>query len=352
MRIQQLDQIPDEALDLSQFLAVDDPSQTFKMTLLQLRDFMAAFFNAQYVHKGGDILTGSLGVADPTGTNSSIYGNALGGLFANMKTHPAVLDTGSVTDGNLYAPVWKGRYVHNGGWDGTYSWGILNKGAADPGSFTLAHVNGAGTQDWQWSFEGSTGAIKAKGAGFVAHDPATGWQVQLCATGNVPRWDALASDGTVRARLDWYEDGGVVTLRNYLHNRNIHINVDGLNSSGPVLTHEAQSAYGNSLTRKDYVDGKTSRFIGNPGGTWDANVAAPGAKMACVTLMHGGRLYPITFPVLNNYSYWMKERGGESADRDYDIGLSCWFDGYSLGISTTFGALQPERPVIADIFVW
>lgn len=37
--ISQLDQITNEAIDLSQFLAIDDPAQTFKMSLLQLRDF-------------------------------------------------------------------------------------------------------------------------------------------------------------------------------------------------------------------------------------------------------------------------------------------------------------------------
>lgn len=37
--ISQLDAITDEAIDLSQFLAIDDPAQTFKMSLLQLRDF-------------------------------------------------------------------------------------------------------------------------------------------------------------------------------------------------------------------------------------------------------------------------------------------------------------------------
>lgn len=39
MRIQDLDQITNETIDLSQHLAIDDPSQSFKMTLLQLRDF-------------------------------------------------------------------------------------------------------------------------------------------------------------------------------------------------------------------------------------------------------------------------------------------------------------------------
>ncbi|MCH7370036.1 hypothetical protein [Aeromonas sp. MR16] len=42
MRVLDLDQISDEAIDLSQFLAVDDPAQTFKMTLLQLADFLEA----------------------------------------------------------------------------------------------------------------------------------------------------------------------------------------------------------------------------------------------------------------------------------------------------------------------
>lgn len=39
MRIRDLDQITNETIDLSQHLAIDDPSQTFKLTLLQLRDF-------------------------------------------------------------------------------------------------------------------------------------------------------------------------------------------------------------------------------------------------------------------------------------------------------------------------
>lgn len=40
MRISDLDQITNEAMDLSQFIALDDPGQTFKATLLQIADFM------------------------------------------------------------------------------------------------------------------------------------------------------------------------------------------------------------------------------------------------------------------------------------------------------------------------
>lgn len=42
MRIQDLDQISDANIDLSQFVALDDPGQTFKATLLQLSDFLQA----------------------------------------------------------------------------------------------------------------------------------------------------------------------------------------------------------------------------------------------------------------------------------------------------------------------
>lgn len=39
-RISDLDLITDEAIDLSQFLPIDDPTQSFKMTMLQLSDFL------------------------------------------------------------------------------------------------------------------------------------------------------------------------------------------------------------------------------------------------------------------------------------------------------------------------
>lgn len=42
MRIQDLDQITNEEIDLSQFIPLDDPGQTFKATLLQVADFMQA----------------------------------------------------------------------------------------------------------------------------------------------------------------------------------------------------------------------------------------------------------------------------------------------------------------------
>lgn len=42
MRIQDLDQITNQEMDLSQFIPLDDPGQTFKATLLQLADFMQA----------------------------------------------------------------------------------------------------------------------------------------------------------------------------------------------------------------------------------------------------------------------------------------------------------------------
>lgn len=44
IRISDLDQISNGGIDLSQFLALDDPSQSFKITILQLADFMEARF--------------------------------------------------------------------------------------------------------------------------------------------------------------------------------------------------------------------------------------------------------------------------------------------------------------------
>lgn len=61
MRIKQLDPIPDGAISPDQELAIDDPSQTFKITLSQLREFLEAHF----VLKSGDTMTGALHIQPP-----------------------------------------------------------------------------------------------------------------------------------------------------------------------------------------------------------------------------------------------------------------------------------------------
>lgn len=74
MRIIDLDQITDETIDLSQFLALDDPSQTFKVTLLQLVDFLVTQrLDGLYVNATRpDTMVGKLTISDDTGNPLTI----------------------------------------------------------------------------------------------------------------------------------------------------------------------------------------------------------------------------------------------------------------------------------------
>jgi hypothetical protein len=54
-------------------------------------------------------------------------------------------------------------YNHNSSYDGLYSLGVLNESAANPGAFNILHINSAGTAQFVWQFQGSTGNFTSPG---------------------------------------------------------------------------------------------------------------------------------------------------------------------------------------------
>lgn len=64
MRIIDLTQVADDAILDTHVLAIDDPSQTLKMTVAQLKEVIKAALNDVFVNVSGDVMTGALSVVN------------------------------------------------------------------------------------------------------------------------------------------------------------------------------------------------------------------------------------------------------------------------------------------------
>ena len=113
----------------------------------------------------GDTMTGTLTLSSSTfGTVGVSTGATFSGMYGNTRVpHIVVADT----SGSSYAPALAARYVHNAGWGGIYSLGVLNHNAQSPGSFCVHHINGGGGQTFLWQFNGSSGDFTAPGSIFT-----------------------------------------------------------------------------------------------------------------------------------------------------------------------------------------
>lgn len=128
-------------------------------------DSAIAAGDALQVSKSGDTMTGTLTLSSSTfGTAGVSTGATFAGMYGNTRV-PHIVD--ATTSGSSYAPALAAKYVHNTGWAGIYSLGVLNHDAQSPGSFCVHHINGGGGQALLWQFNGSSGDFTAPGSIFT-----------------------------------------------------------------------------------------------------------------------------------------------------------------------------------------
>lgn len=345
MLIQDLDQIPDDAIDMSQFLALDDPSQTFKVTLLQLVDALVAQrLNALFVKKSGDEMTGPL-TLKPAGAHSLLI-NPIAGEVGLNAYNAAGVRLGKVSfDAN-------GDYVFNqtdaaGGITGTVM-KVYNKDlrVGLQGPFSLGAqgttADALTRKDYvDTALNGKLGNSGAQTINGTLYINGAVPEINFHETESGKKWKWLADANEVRFHADGYSGPAVWTA-----------NAAGSMSIRDPHTITAQGTAAGALTRKDYVDAQKARSAGNGSGATSVTFNATGAKMACVTLSHAGRTYPLTFQLNGNTTWWLKERGGENADRDYDIGVSVVLNGASSTLTAVQGANSPGLPVLWEVHVW
>jgi hypothetical protein len=122
-------------------------------------------FDATKLPLAGGTMTGQLtGITSGTSTTASFIAATTGGSYASMWTRRGGPFTVTGADsGSSYKPAFNMIYNHNAGYEGVYSLGVLNETAASPGAFNILHINSAGTQQFVWNFQGSTGNFTSPG---------------------------------------------------------------------------------------------------------------------------------------------------------------------------------------------
>lgn len=431
MLIQDLDQIPDDAIDMSQFLAIDDPSQTFKITLLQLVDALVAQrLNALFVKKSGDEMTGPL-TLKPAGAHSLLINPIAGEVGLNVY-NAAGVRLGKVSfDAN-------GDYVFNqtdaaGGVTGTVM-KVYNKdlrvGLQGPFSLgaqgttadaltrrdfvessianaigplgvnksvVLQRPSGAVAGNWYpvivpASRQGAcvsidtnsgSGSLPMNNCAFVGFVGAGGWSDGGdMVFGHYHRYDgdekSLAS-----IHVPTEAEGGVVF---YVHEaafpvtvRYNHADVTAAPSTGLSVT-QGTSVF-NGTTNPDAAAGTKTRVAmifgdGGPCSNYagrlygDSRKPTPaeigaartratiasggdftGRTMACVNMSVGGRTYPLTVPLVAG-TYWVRERGGESADRDSDFGVTVGGTAPNFTFTAVNGSTINPGATVGSINAW
>lgn len=359
MRIQDLDQIPDEAVDLSQFLALDDPSQTFKVTLLQLVDALVAQrLNALFVKKAGDAMTGDL----------RSDGKFAAGSGASCKTEI----TGSAASSSMSMRAPDGAYGAVAFWD------------VDSQKF---HIDGYKDGAWQriWlsydpiggvasihnpvslSSQGTSAASLVRkdyvDNGFVSKtgQAASALEVGLKnaswgeQTTNFRVGSAQAPHGSGRTEfcnwIQWGHSGGQ-KMRHTLWcpaetNKPTELwfatQVNTDDTDGPA-THYRIYHQGFKPTPADIGAARTRATIAS-GGDFT------GRTMACVNMSVGGRTYPLTVPLVAG-TYWVRERGGESADRDSDFGVTVGGTAPNFTFTAVNGSTINPGATVGSINAW
>lgn len=403
MRIQDLDQIPDDGIDMSQFLALDDPSQTFKMTLLQLVDALVAQrLDAMFVKKSGDEMAGGLDVMGTVEANALAVrdSNTAARLllvrqgseaftfdlypdgstpFQTLKWDGATRKTSFVTEIGCEAqPLLPEHLTRRDFVESSISGAIGPLGVNK--SVVLQRPSGAVAGNWYpvivpASRQGAcvsidtnsgSGTIPMNNCAFVGFVGAGGWSDGGdMVFGHYHRYDgnekSLAS-----IHVPTEAEGGVVF---YVHEaafpvtvRYNHADVTAAPSTGLSVT-QGTSVF-NGTTNPDAEAGTKTRvaMIFGDGGpcsnyagrlygdkrkptpaeigasySMTEGVNFAGKSMATILLGKNGKNYPITVPLVAG-TYWISERGGENADRDYDFGVSISGAAPNFGVDGVGGA--------------
>lgn len=110
-----------------------------------------------------------------------------------------------------------------------------------------------------------------------------------------------------------------------------------------VLVSSAQDASPNALTRKDYVDAKVGAVGLVQGGSGlggtSVTFSTVGKTMAVAYLAANGRVYPVTFAIASAVQHGVNvpNRGGENADKDYDLRVAVSVSGNNMTLTTIAG---------------
>lgn len=450
MRIQSLDPIPNEAIDLSQFLALDDPSQTFKVTLGQLKQFFGledvkgmkyislarpngAVANTWYpvlipvADQGATIGidTASGGAALPMNNNQfmgfvsaggwSDSGDQVMGTFHQYATaersiysvHTAAESNGAIV---FYVheaafPVtvkfneeemrsdWAGGALPATGLSLNYGSstftgtttpkdpaGTKTKVVIDFGLGSGAYSNQAGkilgsgggsiyknlnsevvsgTPGGTWGYSGKTSGgsfadmYRRRGTyhAQVSHSGSSYAPVMSCYFHDTEGWDGTWSQGPLgyagAGPDSWvfhYKAGSAAGGEE----RKFEMRADG-----QFLLPDVNPTATNSATSKQYVDERAARWPGDGNGGASVSISlGRGANMFSVVLSMGGKWYPLTGPITSGASLWIRNRGGENADRDYDFGVSVSVSGGTMTLTSQQGANAPGLPGIGVVAVW
>lgn len=409
MRIQGLDQIPNEAIDLSQFLALDDPSQTFKITLGQLKQFLGITDDeTQYISlaRPSGAVPGYwypvLIPAAPQGANITIDtasgGSALpmnNNQFAGFVAGGGWSDGGDQIFGSFHQYEMAERaiysvhscsesnggivfYVHEAAFPVTVKYNS-NELTADPATgLSIPHGTSifdgtatpgvpAGTNTKVALDIGLGGGIYSNVSGrllggkgdqtinngmLIARNSADMMRVEAGCTSNVPRVDFYNGPGTLVGRLNWDDAQGLVILG--------HMSGANYLSLSPTVTYsnkeircEVQGTDPWALTRKEYVDNKAAKVVGNSAGAPSIVINAVGKVMASVTLVNWGKTYPISVQLTGDGDWWLPFRGGENADRDYDVGIRVQGAGTaSCTLSVIYGGYHGGGSGIWQVIAW
>lgn len=412
MRIQALDQITDEAIDLSQMLALDDPSQTFKMTLLQLRDFLLGGATAS-----DDIVYDTL--ARPDG---AVAGNWYPVLIpANYQGANITIET---TGGHGSIPMNNNQFagfIHGGGWSdggdqllgqlhqydmsersiyavhscteseggvvfyvheaafpvtvkyhtkevtgdpitgqsiqyGTSLFTFTSTPGTPSGDKTRVMIDfglGSGTySNIQGKMLGSRGWQNVYDGGIASRDSTDNMRVEMSGNARQPRLDLFNGAGTLVGRLQWNDANGFVSLGHESGGSYMQMHPDHTYYNKEVRTGAPQGGSANAFARKDYVDSKLPAAEGNGGGGQSLTFDATGRKMATVTIVVGSRIYPLTFQLNGNTDWWLPIKEGWNDADDHDVGVSIVLNGASSTCTIIKGAAQVNGLALWEITCW
>jgi len=100
-----------------------------------------------------------------TDATPSFSATTTGGSYVTQYTRRGSPFTSTVSQtGSSYAATVSMNYTHNTTYSGLYTLGVLNEGAATAGSFNVNHIDSAGANIRNWTFQGSTGNFTSPGS--------------------------------------------------------------------------------------------------------------------------------------------------------------------------------------------
>lgn len=133
-----------------------------------------------------------------------------------------------------------------------------------------------------------------------------------------------------------------VVVNSYGHNTNITLALGGISSNKAYYTGAAQPADGNSLARRDFVTSQVNAIGlaqgGSGAGGASVTFSTAGKTMAVAYLREvgSGKVYSVTFAIASAVQHGVRilNRGGENADKDYDMAVAVSVSGSNMTLTT------------------